>query len=129
MRDPNQKIAFFLVAALIFVRLTGAHYLLCLDQQEPTTDITATMHVVGLLLNEHPGPPHNSEGDKDLDLHFDDIQGKAEFADPGLAILSCLLIALFVLQRPQRFKAHSKAPFLQPRPPDFLRPLLRAPPL
>jgi hypothetical protein len=115
-------LVFFMVAFLV-ARLTGAHLHLCLDGSEPL----AQLHVSDTAEVGHHPHEDASHDDVDVDVLGEVVAKVAKVDTPGVALVAWCLALFFVavVLQPVRFTA------LTPplRPPRFLRPLLRAPPV
>ncbi len=129
MRRPHPKVTLLVVLSLLFVRLTGAHFLLNLDALEPTTTIIPTMHVVSLLVDDGLPPPQDSDADSNVVLSIWDAMAEPAHADPGLALIASVLIVLAIGTVLRRVRPLRAVAVLDLSPDPHIRPPLRAPPL
>jgi hypothetical protein len=113
----------FFVVAFLMARLTGAHLHLCFDGSEPP----AQLHVSDDAEIHHHADDPQSHDDLDVDV-LDDVLAKvAKHDSTAVALVVWCLTLLLVAVVLQPARSAIWPPPL--RPPRFLRPLLRAPPV
>ena len=126
---PRSSVILAVVVSLLFVRITGAHYLVCLDQQEPSTTIIQEIYVVGAMFGGDACPDTDSLADINLDLSKDSSAAKSIQADIELLALMCVFLALFLFPSTRQPPVTYRITRRYLVPPRFMRPPLRAPPL
>lgn len=113
-----------LCIAVLVGRVGGAHVHLCLDGNEPPSDL----HVFDLGQHHDAADSREPHHDVDVALVGDLIaKSKLQWQLP-VALLAALVLLLELLHRSRQLPARQRArPFLPP-PPLFLRPPLCGPP-
>lgn len=133
MRRFRQKVIGLVVLSLVFVQMTGVHYVQCFDRQEPTTTVIAETYVVSALFGGDASPQADdtdSPADVNFDLSIDKTGTKAaQFILHLIAVLAFAAISLVSLPRLKRLPVHRARSVLGLNPPFFIRPPPRAPPL
>ena len=133
MRRFRKKVISLVVLSLIFVQVTGVHYLQCIDRQEPTTDVFVETYLVGALLGGDASPQaEDSDSPADVNLNLSSDKSAAKAAQvifDLVAVLAFAIILLILLPRLQPLPVHKRQLFLDLSPPYFIRPPPRGPPL
>lgn len=132
MRHFRQQIIVLVVISLVFVQMTGVHFVKCFDRQEPTTTVITETYVVSALFGGDAFP-RADDTDSPADVSFDlsSDQAGANTAQVILdlvAVFAFAVILLITLPRLLRLPVHLGRPALYLNPPYFIRPPPRAPP-
>jgi hypothetical protein len=138
MHPSRRWIIGFALVAFIVARLTGAHLHMCFDGSEPLAQLhvsdTAGVdhhadesdhhHIASV---DHPSVATQAHEDVDVDMLGSMLAKNAKFDLPVIALAAWCLAFFYVAVVRQPVPTNVRQP--PRRPPRYLRPLLRGPPV
>jgi hypothetical protein len=130
MHASRRWIIGFALVAFVIARLTGAHLHMCFDGSEPlaqlhVSDTAGVDHHAAE--SDHHAAVSQTHDDVDVDMLGSVLAKNAKFDLPAIVLAASCLALIYVAVVRQPVPTNVWQP--PPRPPRYLRPLLRGPPV